>query len=183
MKKITPEYNLQIINPTLAKQWHPKKNGSLTPKDVSPNSNKKVWWICERNHEWAATIRNRNRGHGCPYCPRPKIIETFADKKLKKANMRIDAATRGFMRKVGKTSSGNILVEMSPAEWKRIALSKGLPDDLPVAMIKYRKQHGLSQKDFADKIGISRTRVQEIERGLIRNLTYGTYERIISTIS
>ena len=97
--------------------------------------------------------------------------------------MRIDAATKGFMHKVGKTSSGNILVEMSPAEWKRIALSKGLPDDLPVAMVKYRKQHGLSQKDFADKIGISRTRVQEIERGLIRNLTYRTYERIISTIS
>lgn len=162
MATVTQEYNLQVINPSLAKEWHPKKNGSLTPKDVAPNSNKKVWWICERKHEWAAIVQNRNRGHGCPYCPRPKTIETCAEKKLKKANMRIDAAIRGFMHKVGKTSSGNILVEMSSKEWKRLAIENGLPSDLPVAMVKYRKQHGLTQSELAEKIGISRTRGKKL---------------------
>jgi len=41
MAKLTPSYNLQKINPKLAKQWHPVKNGNLTPKDVLPYSQKK----------------------------------------------------------------------------------------------------------------------------------------------
>jgi hypothetical protein len=59
---------LEAINPKLAKQWHPVKNGRLTPKDVTPNSDKKAWWICGKGHEWQATISNRNRARGCPYC-------------------------------------------------------------------------------------------------------------------
>ena len=183
MARITQEYNLQAMNPNLAKEWNLKKNGTLTPKDVAPYSGKKVWWICDRKHEWVATVNTRSRGHGCPYCARRKFIETSAEKRLKKANLINDAAPRGILRKVGTTSSGNILVEMSPHEWRRIALGKGLPNDLSAEMVKYRKQHGLTQSELAEKIGICRTRVQEIERGVIRNLTYRTYERIISTIS
>jgi hypothetical protein len=59
---------LETINPELANQWHPKKNGNLTPKGVTPNSDKKVWWVCNKGHEWKATISNRNRSRGCPYC-------------------------------------------------------------------------------------------------------------------
>jgi hypothetical protein len=59
---------LETINPELAKQWHPTKNGRLTPLAVTPNSAKKAWWICNKGHEWQATISNRNRDRGCPYC-------------------------------------------------------------------------------------------------------------------
>jgi hypothetical protein len=55
-------------NPELAKEWHPTKNGSLTPADLTPGSNKRVWWICTKGHEWKATISISNRGRGCPYC-------------------------------------------------------------------------------------------------------------------
>ena len=68
MAKLTSSHNLQIVNPELAKQWHPTKNGTLTPRDVTPGSAKKVWWICDKKHEWAATIRSRSRGRRCPYC-------------------------------------------------------------------------------------------------------------------
>ena len=34
-KKPSKDYNLQIKFPTIAKEWHPKKNRDLTPKDVS----------------------------------------------------------------------------------------------------------------------------------------------------
>ncbi len=68
MAKITQAYNLQVINPSLAEQWHPTKNGSLTQKDVFPKSGKKVWWICDKGHEWEAFVRARNHGTGCPYC-------------------------------------------------------------------------------------------------------------------
>jgi len=55
-------------NPSLAKEWHPARNGSLTPKDVTAKSSKKVWWICSKGHEWEATVANRSNGTGCPHC-------------------------------------------------------------------------------------------------------------------
>ena len=64
----TEENNLQVINPKLSEQWHPVRNGNLTPNDVLPNSGKKVWWICGKGHEWPTVIAHRTRGSGCPYC-------------------------------------------------------------------------------------------------------------------
>ncbi|MBF0217854.1 MAG: zinc-ribbon domain-containing protein [Candidatus Omnitrophica bacterium] len=52
MKKTKPKNNLLLVNPSLAKEWHPTKNGKLTPKDVTPGSDRKVWWQCKKGHEW-----------------------------------------------------------------------------------------------------------------------------------
>ena len=60
--------------PTLAKEWHPTKNGALTPKDVVPGSRRKVWWICPKGHEYQAMISSRAQGSGCPVCAGKKII-------------------------------------------------------------------------------------------------------------
>jgi hypothetical protein len=67
-KKPTPTNNLETVNPGLSKEWHPTKNGHLTPRDFMPNSGKKAWWICQKGHEWKAQIRSRNQGNGCPIC-------------------------------------------------------------------------------------------------------------------
>ncbi len=63
-------HTLLHSNPNLAKQWHSDRNFPLTPGDVSPNSNKKVWWTCEVNphHVWQATVQSRNSGKGCGLC-------------------------------------------------------------------------------------------------------------------
>lgn len=53
-----------------------------------PSSNKKVWWRCKRNHEWEASINNRNRKHyGCPICTKidhesigERLVKEFLDK-------------------------------------------------------------------------------------------------------
>jgi len=68
MPKATPNYNLYIFKPNLVKEWHPTKNGNLKPRDVTPGSGKKVWWICEAGHEWEAFIYSRSRGSGCRFC-------------------------------------------------------------------------------------------------------------------
>lgn len=60
--------DLATKNPELSLQWHPTKNGNLTPDMVFPTSDIKVWWRCERGHEWRAIIFFRNRGSDCPYC-------------------------------------------------------------------------------------------------------------------
>ncbi len=69
----TKENCLAIKNPELSNLWHPMKNGKLTPKDVTSGSNKKVWWQCEKGHEWEARVADRNKGDGCPYCSGKKV--------------------------------------------------------------------------------------------------------------
>ena len=75
MPKATEQYNLHVINPGLAKEWHPTRNGDLNPRNVTPGSGKKVWWICADGHEWEATIYSRNRGSGCPSCYKPTLAD------------------------------------------------------------------------------------------------------------
>ena len=65
---IKGENDLATLYPDIAKQWNYNKNGDLTPQDVKPKSNKKVWWICDKGHEWQASIKNRVNGTGCPIC-------------------------------------------------------------------------------------------------------------------
>ena len=79
-KKVLKGYNdLQTVNPSLAKEWHYEKNNGLTPMNVLPNSGKKVWWKCQKGHEWQATIVHRNNGRGCPYCAGQKVFKGFND--------------------------------------------------------------------------------------------------------
>ena len=73
------ENDLQTVNPTLAKEWNYGKNNGLTPADVTPNSNKKVWWMCSKGHEWESIVQNRNKGKGCPYCAGQKVLKGFND--------------------------------------------------------------------------------------------------------
>jgi hypothetical protein len=69
-KKVSKENSLEYTNPHISKQWHPTKNGSLTPFDVTRSSGKSAWWECKNcNHEWQGFINNRVRSIGlCPNC-------------------------------------------------------------------------------------------------------------------
>ena len=71
--------DLATTNPDLAKEWHPTKNGDLTPFDVTRGSNLRVWWMCENGHEWEATINHRRTGSGCPICIGQKVLAGYND--------------------------------------------------------------------------------------------------------
>jgi len=62
--------NLLVVNPKLASEWHPTKNGDKRPEEYRPHSNEKVWWKCPKgdDHEWQAKINNRSNGRGCRFC-------------------------------------------------------------------------------------------------------------------
>ena len=60
--------DLQAKYPEIAKQWHPKLNGDFKPIEVTPKSDKKVWWVCDKGHEWQAQVKHRTNGTGCPIC-------------------------------------------------------------------------------------------------------------------
>lgn len=81
--------------PALVAQWHPTKNGELTPWDIAFSSHKKLWWkwhptknartptevvagsvkkywwrcAIVSSHVWETSPARRTRdGSGCPYC-------------------------------------------------------------------------------------------------------------------
>lgn len=61
--------DLLTFSPSLASQWHPTRNGALTPKDVTKGQSIVVWWQCKAGHEWDARIVDRvNKASGCIEC-------------------------------------------------------------------------------------------------------------------
>jgi len=95
---------LVTTNPELAKEWHPTKNGNLTPIDVTSGSGKKVWWKCDKgeDHEWEAVANNRFYGEktNCPYCtltPQSKQELTITFELLKTFK---DINPKGFKTKI-----------------------------------------------------------------------------------
>ena len=95
-QSVWPGFNdLQTVNPELAKEWHPTKNGGLKPTQVTANTDKKVWWLLPYdipmdypveylrgkhfNFEWKSVISSRNSGIGCPYLKGQAVWESFND--------------------------------------------------------------------------------------------------------
>lgn len=67
-KKIDDKNSFGVKYPELAKEWHPTKNGSLTPYQVAPNCGKIVWWMCHRGHEWQTRVCDHSNGRFSHIC-------------------------------------------------------------------------------------------------------------------
>ena len=74
-RRLSKTNALATCFPKVARQWHPTKNGTLTPKDVTSRTWRRVWWRCVSGHEWHASVCARTlRGHGCPHCRRRQQV-------------------------------------------------------------------------------------------------------------
>ena len=70
-KEVLIGYNdLATVRPDLLQKWNYEKNNSngILPTTVTSVSGKKVWWKCEKGHQWEATIAHISYGRGCPIC-------------------------------------------------------------------------------------------------------------------
>jgi len=70
-KQPTVGNRLDLNRPTLALQWHPTRNGPLTPAKVTIGSSRRIWWVCPQDstHVWATTVRARALDDdGCKWC-------------------------------------------------------------------------------------------------------------------
>lgn len=102
-RKICIGFNdLVTTNPELAKEWHPTKNGNLTPYDVTVGSGLKIWWLLPYDDpktgkhfdfEWQARIIDRNKGNSCPYLTSSKTEELIYN-LLKNKNLDFIAEKR-----------------------------------------------------------------------------------------
>lgn len=67
-KVLKGQNDLLTLSPNIAKEWNYSKN-EKSPEEYFEKSNKTVWWICPKGHEYQSRISNRTvLGRGCPIC-------------------------------------------------------------------------------------------------------------------
>lgn len=113
--------DLETVNPTLSSQWHPTKNGQLTAQHVTKGSGKKIWWLCDNDHEWRSLVSDRSNGSGCPNCVNhvSKAEEDIKD-YLESLNLIVEGSNRKILK--GKeldlyVPARNIAVEFNGIYW------------------------------------------------------------------
>lgn len=73
--------SLFFINPDFMSEWDWDKNDKedWNPKRMTLGSNHKVWWLCDKGHQWMTSPNKRTGGNNCPYCSSKKILEGYND--------------------------------------------------------------------------------------------------------
>lgn len=75
------ERSLALLRPELAAQWHPSKNGDLTPENVASKSSRSIWWECAHGHEFRTAPFNR-KDDTCPHCKKTARLTVLDDDDL-----------------------------------------------------------------------------------------------------
>lgn len=81
-KAIQGVNDFATLYPEMLKEWNYEKNDKLgiTPDNISSGSALKIWWKCEKGHNYQAIVSNKvNQQTKCPYCANKKIIIGFND--------------------------------------------------------------------------------------------------------
>lgn len=78
------------LHPKLAKEWHPKKNGKLTPDMVTARSGSVVFWLCPTcKHTYKSSVNDRTvRNRGCIKCWHARCSEVIKEAKAEKKRIR-----------------------------------------------------------------------------------------------
>ena len=148
-KAVWPGFNdLATINPELAAQWHPTKNGDLKPTQITAGSRKKVWWLLSYDvpmdysieylrgkhfdFEWKHIIGDRNRGNRCPYLIGKAVWEGFNDLQTTAPEL----AAQWHPTKNGDLKPTQITAGSQKKVWW--LLSYDVPMDYPVKALRGR---------------------------------------------
>ena len=133
-KKVSSSNSLYTLgSEELLREWHPTKNRSFSPRDVSAGSNMKVWWKCSKDddHEWKSSISSRSLGRGCPVCSGRKVVKSNC---LQTSNPQVAQQWHPFkngnLNPTDVTEGTNIKVwwkcpEGEDHEWKSLISSRG----------------------------------------------------------
>ena len=80
-KKILKGYNdLATTHPEFLKEWNYEKNKDIQPDAIFAGANKKVWWKCEKGHEWQASPNTRiGQKTSCPICSNHRVLKGYND--------------------------------------------------------------------------------------------------------
>ncbi len=80
-KAVMQGYNdLATTHPHLIAEWHPVKNGELTPESITAGSSKYIWWLCKVcGNDWKSPAYSRKNGYDCPICAGRKVVVGYND--------------------------------------------------------------------------------------------------------
>ncbi len=69
LQRVSHNPRLADTHPDIAADWHPQRNGKITPNDVTALSTYLAWWLCKMGHEWQRQVTRRTcNGSDCPTC-------------------------------------------------------------------------------------------------------------------
>ena len=82
------ENSLAKLYPEIAKEWHARKNGNLTPEYVNAHSHRKYWWICPQGHEYEMVVKHRiEKNACCPICSNHRVLAGYNDLEYKRPEL------------------------------------------------------------------------------------------------
>ena len=86
---------------------------------------------------------------------------------------------------IGKTTTGNYIIEATPDEWHEYRQQFASPSDIAslIGNIRdYRTRTRKTQQELADEVGISRNYLSQIERGEAVNFSISVYQRLAAVV-
>ena len=127
--KVVGSTSLEYTNPELLKQWDYARN-KIKPSEITVNSNKKVWWKCDKanDHVWMISPNSRyTQKSGCPYCdltPQSKqeltitfeLMKLFKNIDPKGLKTRLEGRLRAIDIYIPKL---NLCVEFDGSYWHK----------------------------------------------------------------
>ena len=79
-KQVLVGYNdLATTSPEVLRDWDFEKNSRILPTSITRSVSRKVWWKCQKGHNYQMRVDHRTSGHGCPYCAGSKAIVGMND--------------------------------------------------------------------------------------------------------
>jgi superfamily II DNA or RNA helicase len=114
-RRVSATNSLATLRPDLSAEWHPTKNGTLTPATVLAGGVTQVWWKCANgpDHEWPATLNSRVRkGSGCPFCAGQRVSTTNS-----LAGLYPDVAAEWHPTKNGGLTPDRVVAGSSAKAW------------------------------------------------------------------
>ena len=99
----------------LLTEWNTEKNAPLSPDGISVGSTRRVWWRCEKGHEWCAKVSDRAGGLcACPVCRGRKAAPGENDFASKFPKLALEWAAEN-----GPTSPGDMPYTSTRRVWWR----------------------------------------------------------------
>ena len=169
-RKVLVGYNdLETLNPKLAKEWHPILNGILSAQDFTTGSNKSVWWMCAKGHEWKAAISSRTAGRNCPQCNSEKQISLpekaiffYVKKYFSDAVSNVNFEWLGKMELDIFIPSLSVGIEYDGARWHRNVDKDILKDkkchEKGITLIRIRESDCMDYESDSIKIKVDKSK-------------------------
>jgi hypothetical protein len=100
----------------LALEWNHERN-AFGPHEVTPGSNRRVWWRDALGHEWEAVIASRSSGAGCGVCSRERAASLRREARPGRSLLELSPALAAELHPV---LSADVNPSKLPASTRRV---------------------------------------------------------------